>query len=451
VAELLSERYELVHKISDGVVAAIWRGNLRADAGFVRPVAIRVLREPWDRDPAIWSAWARFASELGQTPSAHIEQWIDLVVRGNRAFIVSEWIEGVSVRRWMQAYTREDRKVPWPLATAITIEVLRGLYDARAWHGGIDTRSARIARTGIVKLTRFGAAAALSSVHDPRELEEMGIERPAPEIAAGQPRTTTTDVFSVGALLFEMLTGKPPYDDRMGDARDAQLISGEIPDLSALRDDVPPLLVALIETALRADPSTRFASPDAMIRGLSQLLKSTTERSDSFALAESVSAAADRPAAKPAGLLEQATMHVELSEVTVLPTISYEEGARRDAEGDKPRRYQFTPKERRASAAAEQARGLKPAPQHLTAQESEALPLLLTRRAQEMARGATPTPLGIGAAKTEFLDADQLEQVKIPGSEKRDEKNKGLGVRAQKTELLDADQIDRLTLPPEDE
>lgn len=431
MAELLSDRYELVHKVGDGAVAAIWRGNLRSEAGFVRPVAVRVLREPWDRDPAVWSAWARSASEIAQSASAHVEQWIDLVVLGNRAFVVTEWIEGISVRRWKDWHAREDRKVPWPLAAAVAIEALRGLHDAGAWHGGIDARSVRISRTGAVKIARFGAAAALATAHDHKELEEMGIERPAPEIASGNVPSSATDIFSVGALLFEILAGKPPYDDRVGDVRDAQLIAGEVPDLSAVRDDVPPLLVALIETALRPEPSTRFPNAEAMIRGLSQLLKSSSERCDAFALAESVAAATERRAHKPAGLPEQSTMHVELSEVTVLP--SYEEDSRRP-------RYHFEPKERRASAAAEQARGLKPAPQHLSAQESEALPLLLTRRAQQ----ESPGPLGVASAKTEMLDADELDRVTIPSAEK-------LGVRPQKTEMLDADQLDRLTLPPDDE
>jgi serine/threonine protein kinase len=285
----------------------------------------------------------------------------------------------------------------------------------------------RISRSGTVKLVRFGSVYALSQVLDRESLEEIGAQHATPETAAGSAPTHAGDVFAIGALLFEMLAGRPPFDAKPGDVRDAQLIGGDVPDLSSIRDDVPALLVALIETALRTDPATRFTSPDAMIRGLGQLLRSATERSDATALAESVIAIVDRAKTQkmPVGLPENATMHVELSEVTVLPSTSAERAP-----------YRFPHKER---AAASQARGLPAAPQHLTPEESEALPLLLTKKAH----GNVPL-LGILPQKTEHIDAAELDAMTITPKEE-------LGVRPQKTEMLDTDELNRLTMPDRDD
>src|SRR5690606_22573573 len=113
---------------------------------------------------------------------------------------------------------------------------------------------------GLAVLTRFGLAPALSMRGEERRaLEQLGVRHAAPELVEGERTTPASDRFGVGALLFEMLAGTPAFPGA-GDARDALLRSGEIADLSALRPDVPALVVSLVERALRGAPDERFDS-----------------------------------------------------------------------------------------------------------------------------------------------------------------------------------------------
>lgn len=450
VPELLANRYELTTKVADGEVAAVWRGAMRTEAGFARPVAIRIVREPWDRDRAVIGAWAAAASELAERASPYVEQVLDVTFAEGRAYVVSEWIEGISLRRWISAHAREGQQVPWPLAAAIAIEVLRALASAHAGtpplcHEGVSARSVRLARSGTVKLTRFGVAPALAvRGTGRRELEELGLLTAVPELIAGESVRPSADLFAVGALLFEILTAQPPFGAQPGEARDAAVRAGELPDLSAVRADVPPILIAQIERALAVAPEARFESAAAMIRALARILQAEVEPSGPEAVAASVAAVLDRPkpSARPQGLSEQRTMHVDLSELTVLPRSGSTEAEPPEQpepeepeakeEGARPQRYRFGYKERQRAAAT------RAAEQGLTKEESEALPLPLTKKTDEP---ETKKPRGLAPQRTEFLDADQVDRLTI------EKLAKPAGLAPQKTEFLDADQVERLTIP----
>lgn len=431
VTELLAGRYELVREVAEGAVAQLWRGVARGDGGFVRPVAVRVLRSPWDRDLTLLSAWAANASELAEHATPHVEQVLDVVVASGRGTIVSEWIEGISLRRLLAAYSEDRLPLPWPLAASIAVDVLRGLRQAHAaspplCHESVDARSVRLSDAGLASLTRFGLAPALSMRGEERRaLEELGVRHPAPELVAGERTTPASDRFGVGALLFEMLAGRPAFP-AAGAARDAAVRSGEIADLAALRPDVPALFVSLIERALRGEPSERFESADAMAGAIVQLLRNERQAFGPDVLAAEVRAVQARPVKsaparggekppvlRPQGLAAQRTMHVDLAELTVLPSASIEAEEAEGEEsggGDRRPRYRFGYKDRRANLAARTTPESSPA---IAPQESEAAPLPLMRRA-ESAEAAPKRPQGLVAQKTEFLDADQVDALTLP-------------------------------------
>jgi hypothetical protein len=141
-------------------------------------------------------AWARRPrARAARRP--HVEQWIDLVILGSRAFVVTDG-SGLSVRRWIDAQGTSRRS--WPLAAAIAIEALRALAVAPSWHGGIDAHSVRISRSGTVKLVRFGSVYALSQVLDRESLRDR--RAAGAETAAGAAPSRAGDVFAIRALLF---------------------------------------------------------------------------------------------------------------------------------------------------------------------------------------------------------------------------------------------------------
>lgn len=482
MGETIAQRYELEAEVAQGPLAVVWRATARGAHGFSRAVAVRGLHPPLAKDRRFVGAWAATASELAEAPSPHVEQVLDVVSDGGRVFVVSEWIEGVSLARWIAAH---EGAVPWPLAVEVAIEVLRGLADPHArapalCHDGIGPAAVRIGRDGTVKLTRFGAAGALAATGmGRRRMEELGVRHAAPELVAGDGSGPATDRFGVGALLFEMLAGAPPFGGAPGLERDAQL-TGEPPDLASARPDVPPLVVALVERALRRDPGERFGSVAEMARALAQLLRSQPEPAGPEGLAASLRALGDAEEAEPAdeepaaqpgpaalaasvrGMLDAApskrpqglkgtpqhTMMVDPAELEEV--LGRVEGASAEvvdseppeaeaseeepADDGSPRRYRFAPKARTASASARALRAARPpAGEKLEPAESEAAPLPLT---------TSKRPRGLDPARTELLDEDQVDRLTVP---ERDEK-KPAGLSPAKTEFLDEDQVDRLTL-----
>lgn len=522
MTDILAGRYVLDEKVSEGPLADVWRGHLRGDAGFARAVAVRVFREPYAKDRRFVGAWAAAATEILEAPSPHVEQVLDVVVNDQGSFVVSEWIDGLSLAKWLDAHRAKGEPVPWPLALEIAIESLRGLRDGHArtpllCHDALGAGSVRLARDGTVKLTRFGASAALAATGaGRRRMEELGLRHAAPELVTGGSAEPATDLFGIGALLFEMLAGWPPYDAPPGQERDDAVV-GEPPDLSAAREDVPPLLVALVERAMRNKPRQRYASAEEAIHALTQLARQEPDAMGPDALGRSVRAILDAqpkvaqrkvaqrkvaqpkaaqpkvalekvaqpeshedgsgPAAlaaslvgmaadeargekkrTPTGLSTQSTMHVDAGELTELlearaptaevvaptsatggPAAGATARAGQQEPKDDPKRYRFERKDRSASAAAEVARAGKPA--GLAREDSEAAPVPLVTRPPKR-------PGGLSPAKTEFLDADQVDQLTVaPGEEKpAAKKARPLGLSAAKTEFLDEDQVDQLKI-----
>ncbi len=456
----VTERYELLRSIGRGPISELHLARLCASAGFARPVAVRSLNERLAKDPRFVGTWAAAASEIAQRPSPHLEDVLDLVVDGERVYLVTEWIEGLSLARFLASF---EAPPPWPLVTRVLVGLLDGLHrlhtiEPPLVHRGVGAAAVRISVDGAVKLTRSGVAAGLAAIGEGRaDAERSGLWRPSPEVLEGGAAVPASDIFGAGGLAFEALAGTPAFGEDL---------RAEPADLASLRADVPPLLVALIERALRAEPEDRFASADEMARALERLLHAEPKPVDAPALGQAVREARerlDRPASsagapvgpaalaasvrgmkksepkRPRGLPTQHTIHVDETELVVLSDLGTlpppagppdeadpaPEGLPPEVESPEPKRYKFEPKER---AATKRAMGLVP-------QESEAIPLMLTKSR------TSSVPLGLRPANTEFLDEDQVDRLTL------DPAKRPQGLGRARTEFLDEDQVDRLTMP----
>ncbi|HHH28415.1 MAG TPA: hypothetical protein ENK57_08730 [Polyangiaceae bacterium] len=457
MGDFLTQRYELLGRVSCGPVAELHRGLLHGSAGFSRPVAVRRLRSRFAKDPRFVGTWAAAVTELARRPHANVEQMLDLWIDGEQVYFISDWLDGVSLETLLSA-----QDLPWPLVARALSGVLAGLHrlhtmDPPLIHRGVGAAAVRVSSDGQVVLTRSGIAAALAAIGEGRTAaERAGLWHPAPEIRDGEAPSPASDVFGLGLMAFEALGKVAPFDDDLEEGP---------ADLAPLCPDAPPLLVAVIERALRIDPKERFLSAAHMARALDGLLR-TEKNADDEALGRAVlraqrtelskepspaqpepSRAEPAPArvevftvpatldeakvvssgeAKlPKGLNEQNTIHLDPAELTELhpgPREADEEEAK--DEPNEPARYRFEPKDR---SATERARGLAD-------QESVAIPLMLKKT-------KTASPSGLEPASTEFLDSEQVDRLTVDP----DKRPRGLG-RAR-TEFLDGDDVDRLTLP----
>jgi serine/threonine-protein kinase len=209
-------------------------------------------------------------------------------------------VEGLDFGRLLDAFADAKISCNWALVAAIGVEALRGLGAA---HGRLDARgqpspvihrdvapgNILLGTDGTVKLTDFGLARAMDRLQMTHpDVIKGKLQYLAPEITFGQKATVRSDLFSLGAVLWEAMTGRPLYRG----SSDAEVFlcarQAKIPSLSKFRRDLPSPFVKIVDRSLAKDPAERFASAKEMLRSLSQILVQAPEPMDAYAIAETV-------------------------------------------------------------------------------------------------------------------------------------------------------------------
>ncbi len=287
---ILADRYELIDRAGAGGMAVVWRARTIGAAGFSRPVAIKRIIGHLSQDPsfiAMFVEEARVVSEL-QHPS--ITQIHDFGLdEAGRYFLVMEWVEGCDQEQLARSFAADGGFVPWPTAAAITIEVLSALGAAHRrlgadgtpspiFHRDVTPQNILLSVDGFVKLTDFGIARAMdrAAMTMPNVLKGK-LSYVAPERLRNSPASVATDVFGVGVCLWEMLAGRQLYDAPSDVEVMFKVSEADIPDLRAIRPDIPDELWEVVRTALAKDPPRRYGSAHLMARSLAALLRRTDE------------------------------------------------------------------------------------------------------------------------------------------------------------------------------
>ncbi len=301
MTELLGGKYEVLELAGEGGMAKVYRGQTHGAAGFTRPVAIKRVLAPLSQNPEFLKMFveeARVVSELDHPNIAQIHDFDR--DRTGEYYLVLEWVDGLTLSEWRQAYEEHGNHVPWNLTAAIGIEVLKALHAAHEhededgnpapiFHRDVTPQNVMLSSCGVVKLTDFGLARAMdrSSITKPGFVKGK-ISYLAPELTYEAEPSAQTDVFSVGVVLWEVLASQKLFKGEdplkvVGTIRDT-----EVPDLWEFRDDLPGRLREIVARALQRNPIERYASSREMGRDLAALLRSAEEVADSEVIAQSV-------------------------------------------------------------------------------------------------------------------------------------------------------------------
>ncbi len=301
MTELLGGKYEVLELAGEGGMAKVYRGQTHGAAGFTRPVAIKRVLAPLSQNPEFLKMFveeARVVSELDHPNIAQIHDFDR--DRAGEYYLVLEWVEGLTLGDWRRAYREHGNHTPWPLVAAIGIEVLEALHAAHertdlegrpapVFHRDVTPQNVMLSECGVVKLTDFGLARAMdrSSITKPGFVKGK-ISYLAPELTYEAEPSAQTDVFSVGVVLWEILSGEKLFKGEdplkvLGTIRES-----EIADLSEYRSDLPPRLRDIVAKSLRRNPIERFTSSRQMARDLAAVVRASEEVTDSFVIAQSV-------------------------------------------------------------------------------------------------------------------------------------------------------------------
>lgn len=269
--EVLGERYQLQNLIGRGGMASIYRGlDRRTD----RVVAIKVLREAYSTDPKFVTRFQREAKAASALQHPNIVQVFDYGQTNGNYFIVMELVEGTDLRR----YLRSRGVLDIDRAIVIAHDVALGLGAAHRRsivHRDVKPQNILVGRDGSIKLTDFGIASVYKDINAER-LTTTGmtlgtVQYYAPEQAQGEIVSPAADVYALGIVMYEMLTGRPPFDGDTPVAVAMQHIQDAPMPPGQLNPNIPPALEEIILRCLEKVPEMRFPDGNVLARALETL------------------------------------------------------------------------------------------------------------------------------------------------------------------------------------
>jgi eukaryotic-like serine/threonine-protein kinase len=261
LGELIAERYELEELVGTGGMSSVYKAH---DRLLERTVALKVLHERFMDDDAQVERFKHEARAVAQLSHPNIVTVIDRGERDGRLFIVFEYIDGENLKALVvrEAPLAVDDAVGLvlPIARALAFAHQHGLV-----HRDVKPQNVLLPEDGEVKVTDFGIARSLDVQGGITQTGTvMGTsDYIAPEQARGVKATAQTDVYALGIVLYELLTGDVPFSGDNFVAVAMQHINEPVPSVRELRPDVSPRLDAALRRALAKSPRDRFPSMDA--------------------------------------------------------------------------------------------------------------------------------------------------------------------------------------------
>jgi serine/threonine-protein kinase len=269
VGRILGDRYRLIELLGEGGMATIYRAH---DRQLDRDVAVKLLRPQYGRDAGFI---ARFRQEAQSAASLNHPNVVNVFDYGTDLagpFIVMELIDGENLAEIL----RERGFLPPPAAAGIAEQIADGLsvaHERGIVHRDIKPSNILLTRDGRAKVVDFGIARALVEAQLTLPGTTLGsVHYFSPEQARGEPVTAASDLYSLGLVLFEMLTGQRAWTGDTAGAVALARLGNPPPRPSSLRADVPPALDAIVARALALDPQDRFASAGTMAAALGSFL-----------------------------------------------------------------------------------------------------------------------------------------------------------------------------------
>ncbi len=270
IGTVLSGRYRLEAKLGSGGMSTVY---LARDTTLDRPVAVKVMHREMSEQADQLERFRQEARSVAKLSHPNVVAVIDAGEDGGHPFIVFEYVEGETLKQRINRIGALDAQE----ALAYAIEVARGLTVAHARnmvHRDIKPQNVLIDSEGRAKLTDFGIS---------RQLEKDGMtatgrvlgttDYVAPEQAMGRGVDQRSDVYSLGVVLYEMLTGQVPFtaDSQVGVAM--KHVNETLPDVQQRRPELSAAAALVVERATAKDPGERYADVGEMIDDLSTALE----------------------------------------------------------------------------------------------------------------------------------------------------------------------------------
>ena len=271
IGKLLDNRYEIMEQIGMGGMARVFRA---LDHRLNRQVAVKILREDLAEDAELRRRFHEESQAVAMLSHPNIVAVYDVSRSSDVEYIVMELIDGITLKQYMQ---KKGNKLNWREALHFITQIVKALGHAHSRgiiHRDIKPHNIMVLRDGSVKVADFGIARVASGGHSTLTQEALGsVHYISPEQARGSHIDARSDLYSAGVVLYEMITGRLPFE---GDTPVSVAIQhiNSIP-LSPREIDpaIPEALEAITMKAMAPDPDNRYLSADDMLADLEEFRK----------------------------------------------------------------------------------------------------------------------------------------------------------------------------------
>jgi serine/threonine-protein kinase len=271
----LSGRYRLDQQIGTGGMSTVYRAF---DTVLERQVAVKLMHRDMAGHPDQLERFRREARAVAQLNHPHIVQVIDAGEDENMPYIVFEYVEGETLKDRIRRFGR----LPIPEAIAYAIEIawaLGAAHDRGIVHRDVKPQNVLVDEEGSAKVTDFGIARTLDQEGLTADGRVLGTtDYVSPEQALGHVVTGQSDLYSLGVVLYEMLTGDVPFHGDNQVAVAMKHVREELPDLQYRRPEVSSALAAVLDRMTAKDLAARYATTHELMADLEEIFAIESSR-----------------------------------------------------------------------------------------------------------------------------------------------------------------------------
>ena len=266
---VLGDRYRVEARIGSGGMAEVYRGF---DPVLNRTVAIKILLPQFARDASFVDRFRREAQAAARINHPNIVGVYDHGASGDTQWIVMEFIEGRTLHEFLSGGRRPTPVQSCEIAERLC-EALTAAHSRGVIHRDIKPGNVMVTRDGTVKLMDLGIARMTAGAETaPQTSAVLGTAAyMSPEQAQGQQVDARTDIYSLGAVLYEMLTGRPPFMGESPVAIAYKQVNESPEPPSQINADVPPRLDSVVMRALSKNPANRYQTPKEFAQDLARV------------------------------------------------------------------------------------------------------------------------------------------------------------------------------------
>lgn len=266
MSKLLAGRYELIEKIGEGGMAVVYKAK---DRLLNRYVAIKILRPEFTQDEQFLDSFKRESQAAAGLQHPNIVSIYDVGRTGNINFIVMELVDGRPLSDFIKENGHLDYKTTIDIAKQMA-SALAIAHKHQIIHRDVKPHNIMITSDGVAKLTDFGIARAVSKATMVADTSKIigSVHYFSPEQARGAYVDERSDIYSLGIVMFEMLTGRVPFDGETPVEVALKHINEDVPSPAKLVPGIPPALDKVVLKATDKYQTERYKSADEMLEAL---------------------------------------------------------------------------------------------------------------------------------------------------------------------------------------